>query len=141
MRAPLLAMIAAGSLLPIAGSAPAAAFDSAQFCKAVTQVVQAASGDVGTWLDRTTRNDGVEIFCNRKLVHFKRYSNTPASALRGQWKDAKTEEWRSAYCAKPMWREAADNGWIISATVATVTGEKVGLACQRGGIAFHRDIP
>lgn len=129
-------------LVGIATCRPAvAAFDNSQFCQAVTQFVRAASVDVGTWIDRTTRNDGVEIFCNRKLVHFKRYSSTPASALQTQWRDDKTEEWRSTYCTKPLWREAIDNGWLISTTVTTVTGERVWFACQKGGGAFHRVIP
>jgi hypothetical protein len=139
MRAPSHALGAA--LLCLAFGPAMAAFDDTQFCQAVTQFVRAASVDVGTWVDRTTRNDGVEISCNRKLVHFKRSSTMPASALRPEWRNAKTEEWRSAYCAKPMWREAVDNGWSVSATLTTVTGERLWFACQKGGAAFHRVIP
>ena len=82
-----------------------------------------------------------ELFCDRKLVHFKRYASTPGSGLREAWREARTEEWRSTTCINPIWREAVDNGWIISATVTTVTGEKVWFACQPGGTAFHRAIP
>jgi hypothetical protein len=141
MRASLHAMIGAATLLAAVAQHSAAAFDSMQFCKAVTQLVRAAAGDVGTWIDRTTRNDGVEIFCARRLVHFTRYSSKPASGLSDEWKERETREWRSAYCARPTWAEAVDNGWIISATVTTVTGQKVWFACQKGGNAFHRMIP
>jgi hypothetical protein len=125
----------------VAAAGSSWAFDDAQFCQAVRQFGGAARRDIGTWINRTTRNDGVEIFCDRKLVHFKRYASTPGSGLREAWRDAKTEEWRSATCTSAMWREAVENGWLISTTVTIVTGEKVWFACQPGGSAFNRVIP
>jgi hypothetical protein len=140
MRLSVLAMTAAACLL--AGTNHAAgAFDSKQFCQAVTQWVRAAVGDAGTWVDRTTRNDGVEIVCDRKIVHFKRYSTLPARVTDEAWKDAKINEWRGATCADSMWREAIENGWLISATVASKDGKRVLLACQPGGAGFFRVLP
>ena len=141
MRAPLLIAIGASTLLSAAASAPSHAFDNTQFCQAARQLTRAEVRDVGTWINRTTRNDGVELFCDRKIVHFKRYASTPGSGLRDAWRDSKTEEWRSIKCANAMWQEAVENGWLIAATVTTVTGEKVWFACQPGGAAFHRMIP
>jgi hypothetical protein len=141
MRAPLLIVIGASTLLSAAASAPSHAFDNTQFCQAARQLTRAEVRDVGTWINRTTRNDGVELFCDRKIVHFKRYASTPGSGLREAWRDTKTEEWRSIKCANAMWREAVENGWLVAATVTTVTGEKVWFACQPGGLAFHRVIP
>jgi hypothetical protein len=139
MRALLPAAIGASAVIAAAGGLHA--FDNTQFCQAVTQLVRAAGEDVGTWVDRSTRNDGVEIICNRKLVHFKRFARAPAPALSGDWKEAKTEEWRGAYCTSALWREAIENGWLISATVTTSSGERVWFACQPGGIGFHRVLP
>jgi hypothetical protein len=141
MRAQSHAIIAAGALLLMGGSTETYAFDDTQFCHAVTQIARAASRDVGIWLDRTTRNDGIEVFCNRKLVHLKRYSSTPTSTVRETWTERKTDEWRGTYCTNPMWREAVDNGWLISATVTTAGGQRVWFACQPGGSAFHRVLP
>lgn len=141
MRASSLIAIGAGTVLCAAASAPLRAFDSAQFCQAVTQFTRAAARDAGNWINRTTRNDGVQIYCDRKIVHFKRYSTTPTSGLPEAWKEARTEEWQSITCTNAMWREAVTNGWLISATITTVTGAKVWLACQPGGDAFHRVIP
>jgi hypothetical protein len=131
----------AGTLLGAALIAPVHAFDNTQFCQAMTLFARTAARDVGIWINRTMRNDGVELFCDRKLMHFKRYASTPGSGLRDAWREARTEEWRSTYCSNSTWREAVENGWIISATVTTVTGEKVWFACQPGGSAFHRVIP
>jgi hypothetical protein len=141
MRASLLTAIGAVIVVSVVASAPAHAFDNTQFCQAVTQLQRAATRDIGNWLNRTTRNDGIELYCERKLVHFKRYASTPGSGLREAWREAKTEEWRGITCTNAMWREAVDNGWLISATVTTATGEKVWFACQPGGAAFHRLIP
>jgi hypothetical protein len=141
MRTSSLALFAACALLAAAGGGRALAFDEGQFCQAVHQFLRAATVDTGNWIDRTTRNDGVEIRCDRKMVHFKRYSSTPVSGLSDAWKERKTQEWESAYCSKPMWREASQNGWVVSATVTTVKGESVWLACLPNGRGFHRAIP
>jgi hypothetical protein len=140
MRALWFATMAAGAVLA-AGSKPVRAFDDAQFCVAVKEFIRSATGDVGTWTDRLTRNDGVEIGCDRKLVHFKRYYSAPASALRDGWRERQAESWESAFCKRSIWREAVENGWIVSATVTTVTGERVWLACLPDGRGFHRVIP
>jgi hypothetical protein len=117
---------------------PAHAFDDAQFCVAAKQLVRATVGDVGTWTDRLTRNDGVEIGCERKVVHFKRYYKAPASALREDWRERQAELWEGSTCKRPTWREAIANGWVVSATLTTVTGERLWLACSREGRGFHR---
>ena len=141
MRAILLVAIGASAALTAALGDSVLAFDNTQFCQAVSQMVRAAAGDVGTWVDRATRNDGVEIACDRKLVHFKRTSTAPLGTLRGSWREAKTLEWQGAYCANPIWREAVENGWVISTTVATSTGERIWFACAKGGQGFSRVIP
>jgi hypothetical protein len=62
----MLAAVAMGFALT-----PARAFEDTQFCLAIREMTRSAA-DIGTWHDRVTRNDGVEISCERKLVHFKR---------------------------------------------------------------------
>lgn len=141
MRYPWLAMAVAAAPLMIWGSSTLA-FDDAQFCVAAKEFVRSVAGDVGTWTDRLTRNDGVEIGCDTKVVHFKRFYSAPASSLRdGGWRERQAENWESAYCKRSTWREAVDNGWVVSATLTTVTGERLWLACLPGGRGFHRVIP
>lgn len=139
MRAAWVATMAAAGLGAV--GVPALAFDDAQFCVAAKEYVRSATGDVGTWTDRVTRNDGVEIGCDKKVVHFKRYYGAPASALREGWRERQADNWESAYCRRSIWREAVDNGWVVSATVTTVTGERVWIGCLPGGRGFHRVIP
>jgi hypothetical protein len=139
MRAWLATMALAAGLT--AGSGATRAFEDAQFCVAVKEFVRSVAGDVGTWTDRLTRNDGVEIGCETKVVHFKRYYSAPASALREGWRQRQAANWESAYCKRSIWREGVDNGWVVSATVTTVTGERLWLACLPGGRGFHRVMP
>jgi hypothetical protein len=114
------------------------AFDDDQFCVAAKEFIRSAAGDVGTWTDRLTRNDGVEIGCDLKTVHFKRFYKAPASALREGWQERQADAWESGYCTRSIWREAVENGWVISATVTTATGERVWLACLPDGRGFYR---
>jgi hypothetical protein len=137
MRFSLLTAGVAALALALAAEA-AQAFDDNQFCVAAKEFVRSAEGDVGTWTDRFTRNDGVEIGCEQKTVHFKRTSKAPASSLGEAWNERQAENWESAYCTHSIWREAAENGWVVSATVTTVTGERIWLACLPNGRGFYR---
>jgi hypothetical protein len=129
------------ALLVTSSSTPSQAFDDGEFCIAAKEFVRSAAGDVGTWTDRFTRNDGVEIGCDLKTVHFKRFYKAPASTLHDAWKDRQAETWESATCSRPMWRDAVGNGWVISATVTTAAGERVWLACLPDGRGFYRPLP
>jgi hypothetical protein len=141
MRALSPSALAACAVIATVVAGQALAFDNTQFCQAATHLARVAAGDVGTWVDRTTRNDGVEIACDRKVVHFKRYFSAPATSLRDAWQERRAQQWEDAYCKRSIWREAVDNGWVVSATVTTVTGEQLWLACLPGGRGFHRSMP
>lgn len=136
-----LVAAAVSALLVISPGTPSRAFDDSEFCIAAKEFVRSAAGDVGTWTDRFTRNDGVEIGCDLKTVHFKRFYKAPASTLGEAWRDRQAETWESATCGRPMWRDAVGNGWVVSATVTTSTGERVWLACLPDGRGFYRRLP
>jgi hypothetical protein len=133
-----LVAVAALALALALARTPAVAFEDAQFCVAAKELVRASAGDVGTWTDRFTRNDGVEIGCEAKTVHFKRFYKGPGGALREGWKEGQAEAWQSAYCTRSIWREAIENGWVVSATVTTAASERLWLACLPDGRGFYR---
>ena len=60
------------ALTPIlaAASTSASAFSDQDFCSAARQFATAIERDVGIWVDRTTRNAGVGVFCERRSVEF-----------------------------------------------------------------------
>ena len=136
MRALWIAPLVAAAGLALV-SRPAPAFEDGQFCVAVEQILRAASADVGTWTDRFTRNDGIEIGCDLKTVHFKRFyksASTPSDA----WLERQAAIWESSYCSRSIWRDAVENGWVVSATVTTSGGTRVWLACLPTGKGFYR---
>jgi hypothetical protein len=128
-------MIAAAGLA--LGPRPALAFDHEEFCVAAKQVLRAAAADVGTWTDRLTRHDGIDIGCDLKTVHFKRFYRS-ASAPSTAWMEKQAEIWEGAYCSRSLWRDAVANGWVVSATVTTSGGARVWLACLPTGKGFYR---
>jgi hypothetical protein len=138
MRAllPVVALLVGAG--PLALAPPrAVAFDDEQFCIAAKQVLKAAAVDVGTWTDRLTRHDGIDIGCDLKTVHFRRFyklSSPPSEA----WMEKQAEIWESAYCSRSLWRDAVENGWVVSATVTTAGGARVWLACLPNGKGFYR---
>jgi hypothetical protein len=137
--APAVAVLMAAAGLAVA-LPHAAAFDHDQFCIAARQVVRSTGTDVGSWIDRVTRYDGVDMGCDLKTVHFKRFYKS-SSAPSAEWMERQAEIWESAYCNRSLWREAIANGWVISATVTTSGGARVWLACLPTGKGFYRVMP
>ena len=119
-----LTLAVAGVAMTAGLAGPALAVNSEQFCKAATLIANAARADVGTWLDRNTRNDGVEVICGIRTVNFKRYLNVPMSGLGKDWPKRKQQEWNSIHCNDQVWREAINDGWIILSTTISVSGER-----------------
>jgi hypothetical protein len=113
--------------LAVAGAAAlgfcqdAAAVESEQICQAATLHARAADADVGLWLDRQTRHDGIQVVCNIRTVQFRRFLNVHAPA--SSWHARKAEEWNSINCSDRVWRIAIDDGWMIMETITTPSGE------------------
>ena len=108
------------ALLPLT-LAPALAFDDTQFCVAAKQVAIAADKDVGIWIDRNTRNAGMAVNCDRKVVEFTRFAYIASASMSDHWKTLKASDWNATQC-KSVLREAIDNGWTVILNVATADG-------------------
>ena len=140
MRGVLIGFLLAAAAAAGAALTSAHAFEDSQFCLAIREMTRSAA-DVGTWHDRVTRNDGIEISCERKLVHFKRHYSVSAGALQGPWKERKAREWEGTTCNRSLWRGGSGNGWGISGTVATLTRGRPRLSPPPRGRGLHRAIP
>src|SRR5689334_1815697 len=95
-------------------TAPALAFDDGQFCVAVQQIAIAAEKDIGVWIDRTTRNAGISVACDTKVVQFTRFSYSAEASMTAHWKARRSAEWSAAQCKSALWREAIGNGWTVA---------------------------
>lgn len=116
--------------LLLATTVPAAAFDDEDFCAAARQLAVAADRDVGVWIDRKTRNAGIEVTCERKRVEFRRFTYNPASTMDGAWQASKVAEWSGMQCASPLWRQAIRNNWKVALSVTAADGKNVLLDAE-----------
>ena len=105
MRVAALEVLIAAAAIALA-RVPAHAFDDGQFCVAAKEVLRAAVEDVGTWTDRLTRHDGIDIGCDLKTVHFKRFYKS-AAAPSTAWMERQAEVWEGTYCSRSIWRDAS----------------------------------
>ena len=126
LRPPHL-LLALGCTLPF----PAAhAFDDRDFCSAAKQFAIAAEQDVGHWLDRTTRNGGVGVWCDRKTVEFKRFTYAASASMNNEWKARKAAEWNAAQCGSRLWAEAIGQGWMIDLSVTAADGGRAAFSAK-----------
>ncbi len=115
--------------IAFAASGPALSFSHDEFCRAMREIARVRNADAGRWLDRNTRDDGVELLCEIRTVNFKRFL-TRLSTLQPGWERRKQDEWNSTHCSSVLWREAIDNGWNITATITTAAGERRLIVAQ-----------
>jgi hypothetical protein len=115
-------ILAALLAIPVLGPGAQAQTSAEQFCKAAGVFARAANADAGIWLDRYTRNDGVEVICDIRTVHFRRFYKGPQSGPGSDWVARKRAEWNSVNCADRVWRAAIEQGWIILESVTTAAG-------------------
>jgi hypothetical protein len=116
---------------PAAGLAATFAFAGAAFaqpddiCAAARLHAKVSNAEVGVWLDRQTRHDGIEVVCRIRTVQFTRFLNVRAPER--DWWERKAKEWSSINCANQMWRIAIEDGWVILAKLTTASGERADL--------------
>ena len=110
--------------------APALAFDDRAFCVAAQQIALAADQDIGLWIDRVTRNAGIRVSCDTKIVEFRRFTYTPSASMDGPWKERKAAERNAAHCNRSIWTEAIRNKWKIVLSLTAADGGHVSLNAQ-----------
>ena len=119
-RNPLSRWVTAGLLS--AASTPCLAFDDREFCAAIQQLAVAAERDVGLWIDRATRNAGIAVYCDRKLVEFKRFTYAPSTSMDQAWRERAAEQWNANHCSNPVWADAIRNDWRIALVTTAADG-------------------
>jgi len=124
MRAGLIVvfLIAAVAVTP-AGGVAMAALDNEQFCTAMSEIARLGNANVGTWIDRNTRDDGIEVVCRIRTVNYKRFIRSSPAAP--DWRERRQREWNSTACSSALLREAIENGWIITTTLSAMGSERV----------------
>ena len=75
-------------------------------------------------VDPVTRNDGMAVLCNTKVVEYKKSMIVDFSMLRDGWKERKQKQWNSIYCDGSHWQKLIDDGWTVSTTLISKSGER-----------------
>jgi len=70
------------------------------FCVALEQFADKANKDAGSMLDTITRNDGMSVLRETKIIDFKKLLNIDPSALRDGWQQRKQQQWNDIYLDK-----------------------------------------
>jgi len=120
----ILASLGAVIAATQAGGTAMAALDSEQFCKAMSEISRLGNANAGTWIDRNTRDDGVEVICNIRTVNYKRFIRSRPASPGADWRTRKQQEWNGTACSSMLLREAIENGWIITTTLTLASGER-----------------
>jgi hypothetical protein len=109
--------------------AQASAFDDREFCLAAQQLSMAAETDVGLWIDRVTRNAGMFVSCDRRMIEFKRFTYASSASMTDAWKERQAAEWNATHCNNMVWSDAIRGGWqIVLNTTAADGGSALVIA-------------
>jgi hypothetical protein len=109
---------------------PALAFDDREFCLAAQQIAIAAEKDVGLWIDMVTRNAGMVVSCERKLVKFERFTYAPSASMNEAWRERSAAQWNATHCNSLIWGDSIRNGWKIVLVVTSANGRQVTLSAR-----------
>ena len=118
----MASLIAAVAVTP-AGGVAMAALDNEQFCSAMSEIARLGNANAGNWIDRNTRDDGIEVVCRIRTVNYKRFFRSSPAAV--DWRERRQREWNSTACSSALLREAIENGWIITTTITSMGSERV----------------
>ena len=120
----------AAAVISFTPRVPALAFDDSEFCQAAQQFAVAENRDVGLWIDRTTRNAGMTVTCETKVVEFKRFTYALSSSMSDAWKERKAAEWNARHCNNPVWSDAIRSGWKILFTTTSVDRKSASIIAE-----------
>jgi hypothetical protein len=95
----------------------------ALFCRQIQDVADKANKDIGSRLDAVTIQIGMAVFCNVKIVDFKKRVEMPFDSFKAGWQAPKQAQWNQIYCEPgSAFRQAIDAGWTIGSTTADANG-------------------
>jgi hypothetical protein len=129
-RAPFLRLLRTVVAILPAMPVSAVAFDDKLFCVAAQQLAIAVSKDVGNWMDRVTRNAGMAVACDSRIVEFTRFAYIVSASMTDHWKSDKASEWNASQCSSRLWKEAIGNGWSILLSIAAADGSRATFKAQ-----------
>src|SRR6476620_659650 len=118
------------SFAALSSMASAFAFDEKAFCAAAEQFAFAANQDIGLWLDRTTRNGGMVVICEKRLIEVRRFTSARSDTVNESWKRREQQAFSATHCNNPIWQDAIASGWRVTLTVTAADGARVSIGAR-----------
>jgi hypothetical protein len=119
-----------GVLLLMVGATPVSALDDGDYCVLAQQLALAAEKDIGIWIDRSTRNAGMQVSCDRRIIEYRRFTYSPSASMTDAWKARKGADWSRTHCDSAIWRDAIGRGWKIVLSETAADGASVTFTAQ-----------
>jgi hypothetical protein len=107
-----------------------AQFSDEDSCVALKRFADKANKDAGSMLDRVTRNDGMSVLCETKIIDFNKFLNIDPSALRDGWQERKQQQWNDIYCHDEYWSKAISAGWTVAQTMTFANGKRYWMTAE-----------
>ncbi len=99
-------------------------FNEEVFCNYMKDFSQKVNSEGPVWVDHATRQDGVAVICNTKIVEYKKFMNVSSADLRVGWQERKQEQLNDIHCTDDSpFRQAIDNGWNIKMLLTFIDGK------------------
>jgi hypothetical protein len=117
-------------VLVTVGATPALALDDGDYCVLAQQLAIAAEKDIGIWIDRTTRNAGMVVACDRRIIEYRRFTYSSAASMTDAWKARKGVEWNRTQCGSAVWKDAIGRGWKITLSETAADGTSITFTAQ-----------
>jgi hypothetical protein len=119
-----------GVLLLTTGATSALALDDGDYCVLAQQLAIAAEKDIGIWIDRMTRNAGMVVSCDRRIVEYRRFTYSSAASMTDAWKARMGADWSRMHCGSAIWKDAIGRGWKITLSETAADGTSVTFTAQ-----------
>jgi hypothetical protein len=125
-----LACALLSGVLLATGVTPALAFDDGDYCVLAQQLAIAAEKDIGIWIDRTTRNAGMVVSCDRRIIEYRRFTYSSAASMTDAWKARTGADWNRTHCGSAVWKDAIGRGWKITLSETAADGSSITFTAQ-----------
>jgi len=115
--------------LPLVLTLANPSFDAA-FCKMLTNSAVKVNAEKGSMVDSITRNEGMEVSCDKKSVAFKKSLTVNASQMNDGWQARTDKRHNEGLCKLEDWAFAIKTGWTVSMPLTTRDGKTFTLTAK-----------
>ena len=108
---------------------PCFSLSEAEFCALLSDFAIKQNVAKGEMIDAITRNEGMSVSCDTKIVDFKKSAalTSPELYLR---RSGIQKQWNQHYCTNKEWTPIFAAGWSASTTIAALDGKSLTVTAE-----------